>query len=64
VVLACCVDLPWREVDGEARLLPGGPPSVIAGSAMWHVAFPRLTDGIPVAGADVPGSSNREDATL
>jgi hypothetical protein len=21
VVLACCVDLPWREVDGEARLL-------------------------------------------
>ncbi len=32
-VLACCVDLPYGwEMDGEARLLPGGPPTVITGS--------------------------------
>jgi hypothetical protein len=32
VALACCVDLPHWEMDGEARLLPGGPPSVTTGS--------------------------------
>jgi hypothetical protein len=30
--LACCVDLPTGGMDGEARLLPGGPPTVITGS--------------------------------